>query len=529
MDHFEVEATRLGVKATYVKQGLQSLQHRTTALQTLLIHKKLPRHGLNDSVIEFIATELAGMDSNNFPSNAGVGEREGRVFSSLVSRRHFGFAHGIGRSGDIAEVQPKAAGSSILFKLTMHLVAHAMQVSGFNSALTQSSPPPLVLPLATGMSLTMCMLALKKSRPAAEYVIWPRIDQKSCFKSILTAGLKPLIVENVLSSSGDQQFMETDLDAIKALMESYGDAILCVLSTTSCFAPRQPDLVDHIAVLCKTFRVGHVVNNAYGVQCPLIVKTINRAVTTGQVDAVVQSTDKNFLVPVGGAIVLSPAPAFLADLSGIYPGRASMAPILDLFMTLLAMGEDGYKGLLEMRLRMFNLLKSRLEAFAISHGEALVASPRNSISIAVTMTTIQGLEDRAAALQDDGREEQSEAGVAVDLGPSPQPPPPPPLAKPLTDKNLCTFFGSMLFQRCVSGCRVVARSTKSTKISGFEFVGWGSHSSRFPVSYFTAACAIGLTEAEIGAFMERLAKVYARVSPKADGVSPTPDPVVRKT
>ena len=53
------------------------------------------------------AQDLALMDSNNFGGNAGVGEREGRVACSLVRRRNFGLAHGIGRSGDIAAEQPK--------------------------------------------------------------------------------------------------------------------------------------------------------------------------------------------------------------------------------------------------------------------------------------------------------------------------------------------------------------------------------------------------------------------------------------
>lgn len=47
------------------------------------------------------------MDSNNFLNSVGVGEREARVASGLVARRHFGLAHGIGRSGDIAAEQPK--------------------------------------------------------------------------------------------------------------------------------------------------------------------------------------------------------------------------------------------------------------------------------------------------------------------------------------------------------------------------------------------------------------------------------------
>ena len=47
------------------------------------------------------------MDSNNFLDNIGVGEREARVASGLVAHRHYGLAHGIGRSGDIAAEQPK--------------------------------------------------------------------------------------------------------------------------------------------------------------------------------------------------------------------------------------------------------------------------------------------------------------------------------------------------------------------------------------------------------------------------------------
>ena len=46
----------------------------------------------------------------------------------------------------------------------------------------------IVIPVATGMGLVMTFLTLRQSRPQAKYIIWPRIDQKSCFKSIITAG-----------------------------------------------------------------------------------------------------------------------------------------------------------------------------------------------------------------------------------------------------------------------------------------------------------------------------------------------------
>ncbi len=258
------------IPETYVRQGLNNLTTRRNQLKLLLEQRKIPKQGWSDAAIEHAILELAAMDSNNFSSNCGVGEREGRVFSSLVSRRHFGMSHGIGRSGDIAEVQPKAAGSSLLYSLTKSMVAHSFQLAGLDSC-TECLP----LPLATGMTLTLCLLTLKQRRPHADLVLWSRIDQKSCFKSILTAGLTPIVVENAVSESGA---LQTDMLEIERLLDLHGRSrVLCVFGTTSCFAPRQPDLVDKMAVLCKKHGVYLLVNNAYGLQCRLIAKLLNRA------------------------------------------------------------------------------------------------------------------------------------------------------------------------------------------------------------------------------------------------------------
>jgi len=118
------------------------------------------------------------MDSNNFPGHVGVGEREARVASSLVFRRHFRLAHGVGRSGDIAAEQPKAAGSSLLAKLTAALAGDALRLAGLPGL-----APPLVLPLATGMALTSVLSAAAGARGRqARLVVWSRIDQKTCLK-----------------------------------------------------------------------------------------------------------------------------------------------------------------------------------------------------------------------------------------------------------------------------------------------------------------------------------------------------------
>jgi len=73
-------------------------------------------------------------------------------------------------------------------------------------------------------------------------VLWPRIDQKSCLKAILTAGLTPIPLP--LAQDGDE--LRTDVEGLRAQLEELGGPrrVLCVLSTTSCFAPRVPDAVS---------------------------------------------------------------------------------------------------------------------------------------------------------------------------------------------------------------------------------------------------------------------------------------------
>lgn len=481
MDKLEAEASLL-VKPAYIRQGLQNLASRQQLLRTLMTHRKLPKHGWNDETIEFLLHELAAMDSNNFLHNVGVGEREGRVFSRLVAERHFGMSHGIGRSGDIAEVQPKAAGSSIMSKLTVSLVQHALQFAGL------SLKGCVLLPLATGMALCMTFLTLRRQNPGARYIIWSRIDQKSCFKSIATAGLTPLVVQLVASADGSGA-LETDCAQVERLLQEHGSDILCVMTTTSCFAPRQPDAVDVIAKLCKASGTPHVVNNAYGVQCPVICKLVTRATVVGRVDFVVQSTDKNFMVPVGGSIVLSPDVACVKALSATYPGRASSSPITDMLITLLSMGEEGWKTLLMQRQNVNSHLVRRLAEVASSFGESLLSSPRNSISTAVSLSYLDISSSCDSNSTNEG-EKGLESNNSAKQGPS--------------------FLGSMLFQRGVSGCRVVTATGKVSTVEGEIFKDWGSHYYDTRSSYFTAACAMGTTEVDVDTFITRLKKVLSK-------------------
>merc|ERR1740138_865043 len=84
---------------SYATQGQQSLRTRERLMQNLLTQRCISDVGWDDETIAHALHEFALMDSNNFVGNVGAGEREARVFSKLVSQRHYGMAHGMGRSG----------------------------------------------------------------------------------------------------------------------------------------------------------------------------------------------------------------------------------------------------------------------------------------------------------------------------------------------------------------------------------------------------------------------------------------------
>ncbi|XP_068709324.1 O-phosphoseryl-tRNA(Sec) selenium transferase-like isoform X2 [Montipora foliosa] len=402
------------IPVSYVQQAQNARKSRENQIRIFLEHKKWPSEGWDDISIELLLKELSIMDSNNFPGNVGAGEREGRVISSLVSQRHFRLSHGIGRSGDIAAVQPKAAGSSLLMKLTNSMALDAIKIAGF----------------------------------------------------------EPVIIENILE--GDE--LRTDLAAVEKQIKDLGpENVVCVLTTTSCFAPRTPDRLEEVAKLCKEQVVPHVVNNAYGVQSSKCMHLIQQAARIGRVDAFIQSTDKNFMVPVGGAIVAGFDDKFIDAVSKTYPGRASATPSVDLFITLLSLGSQGYQRLLQQRKEVYNYLSEGLSKVATAHGERLLSTKGNPISLAISLERLeQGLE-------------LNSAGV--------------------------TQLGSMLFTRCVSGARVVAPdSTK--EINGYLFTGWGAHAQSYRCAYLTAAAAIGMTKEDVDTFLKRLDKCLSKFTAK---------------
>mmetsp|Transcript_7460 Transcript_7460/g.10993 ORF Transcript_7460/g.10993 Transcript_7460/m.10993 type:complete len:423 (+) Transcript_7460:126-1394(+) len=418
----------------------------------LLTQKKLPQEGWSDLMIEKLLMEIASMDSNNLGARAGVGEREGRVYSHLVARRNFYLSHGVGRSGDIAAVQPKAAGSSLVAALANAFAKHALRIAGM------PKQECIVVPLATGMSITLVLLAIKQQRPQAKYVIWPRIDQKTCLKCIYAAGLQAKVVEGTLE--GDSVVTGDVASAIDDPNE-----VACVLTTSSCFAPRVPDNIQKVALICKEYQIPHLINNAYGLQCSKITHEIKEASRLGRVDAVVQSTDKNFLVPVGGSVISSSSKSFLQQVSGIYPGRASASSVLDLFITFLSMGESGYRKLLQERKALLPEFQTALEELAAKYGQRVLVTKGNTISFGITLSGIDN----------------------------------------------STELGSKLFLRKVSGTRVV-KGNSTKEICGHLFENYGASYTEYPVAYLTAACAVGLTRRELETFISKLDQIMSKLT-----------------
>ncbi|EDV47913.2 O-phosphoseryl-tRNA(Sec) selenium transferase [Drosophila erecta] len=446
------------VPDNYLQLGLAAQRSKQRSFKELLEKRKLPENGWSDKQIEELVHLLASLDSNNYPHKVGLGEREARIACKLVARRHYNFGHGIGRSGDLLEAQPKAAGSTLLARLTNALVLDLFRGIGLPSC-----AGCFLVPMCTGMTLTLCLQSLRKRRPAAKYVLWSRIDQKSCFKAITAAGLEPVVIPCLIQGEA----LDTNVDLFREKIKSLGvESILCLYTTTSCFAPRNSDDIAEVSKLSKQWQIPHMVNNAYGLQANDIVHKLECANRVGRIDYFVQSCDKNLLVPVGSAIVASFNESLLHDVASTYAGRASGSQSLDVFMTLLSLGRNGFQLLIEQRSENFNYLRENLKKFAELHGEIVLDSKCNSISLAITLASIAG--------------DQMER---------------------------ITQLGSMLHMRGVSGARVIIPGQKKT-IDGHEFVDFGSHCSDLKVPYLTVAAGIGITREEIDKFFDIFGKCW---------------------
>ncbi|CAL1288683.1 unnamed protein product [Larinioides sclopetarius] len=460
MDSNTLKATKHFVRQ-YSEQAIQCFESRRKKILKLLENKNCPDDGWSEEEIEVLLHEIAMMDSNNFLGSCGVGERESRFASKIVARRHYFMGHGIGRSGDITEIQPKAAGSSLIGQLSNCMVLDLLKSIGLPSL-----KKCIIVPLATGMSILLCLRTLHSNRPEAKYVIWPRLDQKSCFKCILASGLTPKIIKNVNAGKGLIGCVEDIENEIKTLGP---ENIVCVLSTVSSFAPKVPDDLIKIAKLCKSYDIPHVINNAYGLQCQGYLETIEQA-SKSRVDLFVSSTDKNFMVPVGGSIVCGFNAKIIDSVGKMYPGRGSATPSMDLFITLLNIGKKGYLDYLEKRKELFIYLKTELQKVSEEFGGEVLEIPGNHLSVAFAFTQFESLHHK-----------------------------------------VFTEIGSMLFSKFVMGARLVAPGD-AKEVGGYEFKNWGSHTDEHFVGYLTASATIGVQKDDIDTFIKHFKTVLLKVS-----------------
>ena len=120
------------------------------------------------------------------------------------------------------------------------------------------------------------------------------------------------------------------------------------------------------------------------------------------------------MVPVGGAIVTSgKGDTSVVDLvRKNYPGRASVAPSLDVLITLLSMGEDGWRRVLREREEAHAYMLDRLKRVAAEHGERVLETPGNPISIGVTLAGLAGTEEGAGGDGDGGARDDGDASRA---------------------------------------------------------------------------------------------------------------------
>jgi O-phospho-L-seryl-tRNASec:L-selenocysteinyl-tRNA synthase len=173
-DELSKSCQALGIPTTHATVGVSNLIAANKQYRSLFVNRRLPDHGWSDVQIQSLLFVFSILDTNNKTLATGgggeddaeesrwcgVGEREGRVYSALVAQRHFGLSHGIGRSGDITEPQPKAAGSSVLAKLTLLMVLDALR-RGSGLDAKGAAANGIVLPLCTGMSMSLVLSSLR--------------------------------------------------------------------------------------------------------------------------------------------------------------------------------------------------------------------------------------------------------------------------------------------------------------------------------------------------------------------------------
>lgn len=360
-----------------LSRGQLVLNEFLKPIKILLEQKAVPKDPWSDEQIEFLLQILSNMDTDKDSNAARIGEREARIASKLHLKTSSGFCHGVGRSGFLTAPQPKAPGGSIMYELANYLARNMLKNFGLPNI-----KEAIVVPMSTGMSLALCLGAL---RPDVESnknsVLVPRIDHKSILKAIDLMGFKSKIIDGKVI--GDA--VRVDVEDIKDNLDSN---CFAVLSTTSFFPPREHDDVKEISKFAKDNDLIHIIINAYGVQSAEWMKIIRSGIDAGRVDAIIQSTDKNFLTPVGGAVLASPQESTIIKISQAYPGRASATPIVNFLISMLSLGINGYQKLLNEQKENRILLEKKLKEIAYKTNENIL-NVFNPVAVALSLNNIK--------------------------------------------------------------------------------------------------------------------------------------------
>ncbi|MEJ2250152.1 MAG: O-phosphoseryl-tRNA(Sec) selenium transferase [Candidatus Lokiarchaeota archaeon] len=356
--------------------------------------------------------------------------------------------HGVGRSGFLTAPQPKAPGGSIMYVLSNYLAKAILKNFGLPNI-----DSAIVVPVATGMSLTLTLAALKpdlSNHQNKRKILIPRLDHKSILKSIEFLGLEKKIIEGKVFG-----------DAVRIPYEdienAYDEECFAILSFTSFFPPREADDIKAISKLAKEKELVHIIINAYGVQSPKWMKLIRSAIDAGRVDAIIQSTDKNFLTPIGGAVIASPKEEIIEKISRTYPGRASATPVVNFLISMLSLGRKGYQELIEEQEKNRKLLEDKLGKLASKIGERVMKID-NAVAVAITLNTLK-------------------------------------------EENL-TALGGALYNLRVTGPRVYNPKVKK----------FGTCCEKYTTPYIVMNAAIGAKEEDILQAVKRLEKSYEQVT-----------------
>lgn len=341
-----------------------------------VLHRRVfPDTPLSDDQITLLLKLLSSMDTDKDPKAARVGEREGRIASPLLNQLSAGFNHGIGRSGHVVGPQPKAPGASLMQQVANSVALDAIRKLGLRNA-----RGGLIMPLSTGMSIALVLATLRRKHDVKR-VLYPRIDHKSPRRGIALTGMEIVDIPTVLN--GDA--VQADLASLEKSLRD--EDSVAVLATTTFFPPREPDPVKEIAKLCQETDTPLVINNAYGVQSSEMMARISSAIDAGRVDAIVQSSDKNFLTPVGASIVVSPEEKMIEWASETYAGRATAAPVVQTFVALLSLGLTRYNKLQRQQVENKKQLHASLSEIAESSNQR-VLDVDNIVACAITMDNL---------------------------------------------------------------------------------------------------------------------------------------------